>query len=352
MKRARWTGAFREIGITRSEMERLSEEEFIEKCAFIRSLDFVEMPAYSDEEEKMLDLAIITSSVEAKNSGSTPEAGNHSDHSDSDSQAPPRPPSAPVPEPEPPRVERKIMLGAVNRDDEMPELEVLRRFGDIAWPNVSPVMEPRWYRGRTSSDSRSLSDEDFSEGDINRQREDNVINRPPSEDRVINRPREDDVINRPREDRVINRPPSEDQLVMRDQDAEYRRALEEAQRREIERVNKAREDDLAMREQEDAQKRERDERDTMKEIAMAMPEPAEGSLLAFTMPNGERIRRRFEPDTMGEFVWLFIAGQPQMQTGEKTAAFVLKWARGQLDRNKTLAEQDIGDRVMLQVILD
>ena len=43
---------------------------------------------------------------------------------------------------------------------------------------------------------------------------------------------------------------------------------------------------------------------------------------------------------------------PQMQTGEKTAAFVLKWARGQLDRNKTLAEQDIGDRVMLQVILD
>ena len=333
--------------MTKLEMERLSEEEFIEKCAFIMSLDFIDPPAYSDDEERMLDLAIITSAAEAreaKSPGSAPEANSDSDHSDSDSPAPPRPPSTHerAPEPEAPRMEHRNAPGRPKIDD-MPELEVLRRIDDVAWPIATPIVGYDRYWQRDSSSSSSSSSDSDGADILNFFERDNVINRPPPGL---------DIENTFERDNVINRPPSEDQLVMRDQDAEYQRALEEAQRRETERRNQEIEDQRARMEEQEAQKREEDQRATMKEIALTMPEPEQGSLIAFTMPNGERIRRRFEPDTMGEFVWLFVAGQPQMQAGDKTADFVLKWAGGQLDRNKTLAEQKIGDRMMLQVILD
>lgn len=303
MKRGRWASAFFEIGISRHEMFEMSDDEFLRKCAFILSLDFVSPPAYSNEEERELEYALIQS-IEQNEEPSPSAQEAPPEPKPARPQTPPAPPPPPPPKPKP---------------KPKPAFEALARFREIKWPSIC-LPDVDYAKFEYSGESSSSDSESSSS-----------------------------ITNSDSHEAIPEELTNTTQLI-RAQDEEYQRAIREAQEREraIEaREREAREQEEAARRQE---QQEQEERDVLREIAQEIPpEPADGIQIAFTMQNGQRKRRKFAKDTLGDILYFFIIGE-LMQLGEETVPkFTLKFPGGELERGKTLEEQNIRDRTMFQI---
>jgi hypothetical protein len=85
----------------------------------------------------------------------------------------------------------------------------------------------------------------------------------------------------------------------------------------------------------------------------ALPaEPRTGVSIAFSMPNGSRIKRTFEPNVTGELIYIWVAGstigwERQLELGTFELEVPLGMKR--VEKNRTLAEQGISGRMVLAV---
>lgn len=300
MRRGRWASAFFEIGIPRREMLEMSDDEFLRKCAFILSLDFVSPPAYSDDDERELEYALIRS-MEQNEESSPSTQETPSEPKPARPQTPPAPPP-PKPKPQP-----------------KPAFEAINRFREIKWPSIC-LPDVDYAKFEYSGESSSSDSESSSSSTI------------------------------PDNHEAILQELTNTTQLIRAQDEEYARAIQEAQQREREteaREREAREQEEAARMQE---QHEQEERNVFREIAQELPpEPADGIQIAFTLQNGQRMRRKFAKDTLADILYFFIIGE-LMKLGEETVPkFTLKYPGGELQTGKTLEEQNIRDRTMFQI---
>jgi hypothetical protein len=91
-------------------------------------------------------------------------------------------------------------------------------------------------------------------------------------------------------------PLSESQVLRREQDQDFARAVDESRREEEERE----------RAQREAQARWLD---FVAQFQALPPEPASGTTIQAMMPAGQRVTRTFHPDTPGNLVYVWCAGQ-------------------------------------------
>jgi hypothetical protein len=82
------------------------------------------------------------------------------------------------------------------------------------------------------------------------------------------------------------------------------------------------------------------------------PEPADGVLIVVVFPPKDRVSRRFLPSQPGEHVYAWIENEDFMWRDNNLIKFTLKTGPAELDREKTLGEQGISGRCMLQVFED
>lgn len=83
------------------------------------------------------------------------------------------------------------------------------------------------------------------------------------------------------------------------------------------------------------------------------PEPSNGIQLAFMMPSGKRLLRRFNVGDLADDVFTFIEGQEEMYTKDELNEYSIKYnINQQLNRGFTLSEQGIEKKTLLTVILE
>ena len=97
------------------------------------------------------------------------------------------------------------------------------------------------------------------------------------------------------------------------------------------------------------EKEERKKR-IMDEYANLGPEPANGFQIAVQMRSGSRIIRKFTEDMLGKDVYSWISAQDEMFDDESNPIdYELKNVSTVIEKEKTLAEQNIKKRILLTV---
>ena len=162
---------------------------------------------------------------------------------------------------------------------------------------------------------------------------------------------------KPRKNPISERTPSS--IIRHDQDEEYRRAQEEERLRQIA-ERKAQEEEKVKPSVGPVKKGPIKPvriitREEYKELARRLPPPPDkGILLAFTLPNSKRITRKFNDNTMGKDLFTFISGEDALfnEKNELLKFDIVLPVQGSLLKNQTLRDQNIENRMMLNVVLD
>lgn len=145
-----------------------------------------------------------------------------------------------------------------------------------------------------------------------------------------------------------SRPPprrNESSEIIKQQDKEFIDALKQAQdieKKEIEESNPV----------EDPKIRIREEKQRLLRLSQEIPpEPAAGLSLLFVFPTGKRVPRKFSKESPGEDVYLFIGGHDCMFHEDETPLkFSLQIVgQGELQRDKTLEEQNVKNRTLINI---
>lgn len=140
------------------------------------------------------------------------------------------------------------------------------------------------------------------------------------------------------------------QQLRRDQDDEYVRAMEIQRLKDQEEERQRRKEEEDQREQEEQQINREDE--VRVKFRTLPPEPATGTTVAVMMPNRMRIMRKFNPQSKGELLYVWVAGQT-IDTDDKLFldSFNLKNSVGGtvIAKNEPIDEQGLSGRVMLVI---
>lgn len=140
------------------------------------------------------------------------------------------------------------------------------------------------------------------------------------------------------------------QQLRRDQDDEYVRAMEIQRLKDQEEERQRRKEEEDQREQEEQQINREDE--VRVKFQALPPEPAAGTTVAVMMPNRARIMRKFDPQSKGELLYVWVAGQT-IGTDDKLFldSFNLKNSVGGtvIAKNEPIDEQGLSGRVMLVI---
>ncbi|OHS98579.1 hypothetical protein TRFO_08876 [Tritrichomonas foetus] len=135
---------------------------------------------------------------------------------------------------------------------------------------------------------------------------------------------------------------SESQEIRRQQNEEYQIALANAQAQE-----------RARQEEEEEAPEQIDNYGEMiqQKFSEIGEEPQNGLLLAVALPSGQRISRKFNPDTIANDVYIWVAANENMVTsGARLDSFNIVGPTGTiLDSQKTLNEQSIASRTLFSI---
>lgn len=162
------------------------------------------------------------------------------------------------------------------------------------------------------------------------------------------------VIDRPVATPPAKRAPdnlSASQVLRREQDNEFQEAV---------RLERQKEENLAKQkrqEEEAKQKAELEKQSKQNDIAYRFahlpPEPATGTTIAARMLDGTRITRKFNPDDLGELLYVWVAGQTLDKPEEARLSFdsfVITTSVGiEVQKAVSLSEQGIANRFMVIV---
>lgn len=142
---------------------------------------------------------------------------------------------------------------------------------------------------------------------------------------------------------------TESQLVRNDQNREWEEAIRQEQEREREEQMKKEEE----KHKEIAQEREEagKEASFQRKWRQLPAEPATGTVIGMVMPDGSRIRRTFQPDILGEWLYVWVAG---VTMDKETRLYpdefdIMQPIGGVIDRKKPLDQQGISRRSQLHV---
>ena len=148
-------------------------------------------------------------------------------------------------------------------------------------------------------------------------------------------------------------PQNEHQRLFDEQNRKYRECLEEAAQREMEQ-------NFANHYEENQKQIEREEQEqkigeVVSKYYSLKPEPKVGTTVAVTL-NNQRIIRKFDPNSKGEDVYAWVAGQTIDEEDEDKRLYFYNFELhipgvGILSPEETLAEQGIKGRVMMNVVL-
>lgn len=148
-------------------------------------------------------------------------------------------------------------------------------------------------------------------------------------------------------------PQNESQRLLDEQNRDYNRCVEEAFQREME-------ENLAKHYEENQQQIEREEQEqrlgeVVSKYYSLKPEPATGTTIA-VMLNNQRYIRKFDPDSKGEDVYAWVAGQTIDEEDEDERLYFYNFELqapgiGIISPDETLAEQGVRGRVMMNVVM-
>jgi hypothetical protein len=139
-------------------------------------------------------------------------------------------------------------------------------------------------------------------------------------------------------------PPQNSSGALRlDQDAEHTVAEQEAREAAARDLQK----------QEAAHQAIIDRRRAIEEAAQALgPEPANGVGIQFLFPGGEKVQRKFSPDSPADDLYAFLAARPEFfDKQENPRSFKLTFVKI-LEKGQTLAQQGIKGRSQVRVAFD
>lgn len=142
---------------------------------------------------------------------------------------------------------------------------------------------------------------------------------------------------------------TESQVVRNDQNREWEEAIRQEQEREREEQLKKEEE----KRKEIVQEREAAGKEaSFQRMWRQLPaEPATGTVIGMVMPDGSRIRRTFQPDILGEWLYVWVAGMTmEKETRLYPGDFdIMQPIGGVIDRKKPLDQQGISKRSQLHV---
>lgn len=148
-------------------------------------------------------------------------------------------------------------------------------------------------------------------------------------------------------------PQTEDQRLFDEQTKEYHRCVEEAFQKEME-------ENLSKHYEQNQQQIEKEELDrrigeVVSKYYSLKPEPKTGTTVAVNI-NNQRYIRKFDPNSKGEDVYAWAAGQTIDEEDEEEKLFLDNFELqipgiGVLSHEKTLAEQGIKGRVMMNIVM-
>ncbi|KAH0789306.1 surface protein [Histomonas meleagridis] len=147
------------------------------------------------------------------------------------------------------------------------------------------------------------------------------------------------------------------QRIHNEQDREYELAMEQAKRREQEDAVKLLEEESNKEFQAEIQRAEKDSIDEiyaqLVNAAKELPDAPNGIAICLKMPSGARVTRKFDAKCAGQ-LHTFVKGQEEMFDEEKRPLeFTINLPQGgEIIAEKTLEEQGITRRVMLNVVLE
>lgn len=127
------------------------------------------------------------------------------------------------------------------------------------------------------------------------------------------------------------------------QDEEFYKLLEEHEQ--------AQQQEKQIQKQEEEQRQHviNKKKQILDDFAALGKEPANGFVIAVMMPSGKRIMRKFTADQKGKDIITWVAANEEMFKGEEPIDFELKNVINDIEADKTLEEQRIKGRVMLQL---
>jgi hypothetical protein len=149
-----------------------------------------------------------------------------------------------------------------------------------------------------------------------------------------------------------------DHSLIEEQDAEYLRVLNEAREQEKRAMAKKLHDEAVRAQKHEEEKANaKNARESIRERASQIPpEPTNGIPIAFRLPNGKRIARRFAAEDRADDLFAFVADLDDMFDARgRSFRFEFCWCglgSAHLNREKTLAEHGIKGRVLFYVSID
>ncbi|OHT14985.1 hypothetical protein TRFO_14655 [Tritrichomonas foetus] len=145
---------------------------------------------------------------------------------------------------------------------------------------------------------------------------------------------------------------TESQVIRNIQNMEYVLAQEEAYQKELDEIRKIEAAELA--EKQLKEQKEKEENELRRIISEIPAEPQKGTSIAIQLPDGRRVVRKFDENSIGLYVYAWVCEQTikmgDLKLGLNSFNLVPTYGNNEtVKKNKTLKEQGIAGRVFLAI---